>query len=167
MIEWLRFSAIQYLRVKSLGLKQNNVKITTYGLDFLNLGNNKEKHTAGYSRPLISNGIAYVFDDSHNMSGTFDYKSGIFTDASTSKQYIINNDVSKSFSLQDAGSASIDECSYDAKTHIITSNGKQYVYVSNICAEYNATAGTADFSRLGLGLVAVKYNVEQNRWLRG
>lgn len=148
-------------------LKQNNVKITTYGLDFLNLSNNKEKHTAGYSRPLISNGMAYVFDDNHNMSGTFDYKSGIFTDGSTSKKYVINNDVSKKFSLQDAGSANIDECSYDEKTHIITSNGKQYVYVSNICAEYNATAGTADFSRLGLGSVAVKYNVEQNRWLRG
>lgn len=149
-------------------LKQNGVKITTYGLDFLNLGTNKAQHTAGYSRPLISNGIAYVVDDTNNMAGVFDNKTGVFTDAASSKQYIVNNNVENvSFSISDAGSATIDECSYDEKTHIISSNGKQYVYASNLCAEYNASAGTADFSRLGIGSVTVKYNSEQNRWLRG
>lgn len=149
-------------------LKQNGVKITTYGLDFLNLGTNKAQHTAGYSRPLISNGIAYVVDDTNNMAGVFDNKTGVFTDAASSKQYIVNNNVENvSFSISDAGSATIDECSYDEKTHIISSNGKQYVYASNLCAEYNASAGTADFSRLGIGSVTVRYNSEQNRWLRG
>lgn len=149
-------------------LKQNGVKITTYGLDFLNLGTNKAQHTAGYSRPLISNGIAYVVDDTNNMAGVFDNKTGVFTDAASSKQYIVNNNVENvSFSISDAGSATIDECSYDEKTHIISSNGKQYVYASNLCAEYNASAGTADYSRLGIGSVTVRYNSEQNRWLRG
>lgn len=149
-------------------LKQNGVKITTYGLDFLNLGTNKEQHTAGYSRPLISNGISYVVDDTNNMAGVFDNKTGVFTDAASSKKYIVNNNVENvSFSISDAGSATIDECSYDEKTHIISSNGKQYVYASNLCAEYNASAGTADFFRLGIGSVAVKYNSKQNRWLRG
>lgn len=149
-------------------LKQNGVKIATYGLDFLNLGTNKAQHTAGYSRPLISNGIAYVVDENNNMTGVFDNKTGVFTDAASFKQYIVNNNVKDaSFSISDAGSATIDGCSYDEKTHIISSNGKQYVYASNLCAEYNASAGTADFSRLGIGSVTVKYNSEQNRWLRG
>ena len=104
-------------------LKQNGVKITTYGLDFLNLGTNKAQHTAGYSRPLISNGIAYVVDDTNNMAGVFDNKTGVFTDAASSKQYIVNNNVENvSFSISDAGSATIDECSYDEKTLDIPAN---------------------------------------------
>lgn len=157
-------------------LKNNGVAIRTYGFDTM-LGyyhsdsNSGDYHAKGYSRPLYSNGKAYVIDNNMSQAnvGKFDSDTGIFTSTSDSKLYYFNNDANYSFG--DDGNCSFKECGYDGKIITDSETQKKYIFFASMYGVYDSSTGKVDMSRILTDQyskdVAVKYDGNKKKWLRG
>lgn len=149
-------------------LNKQNVKVITYGYDYM-IGNcSKNSHVKGFSRPLVSNETAYYNDGTDSYVGTYE-DDGIFR--ANSKTYYFNND--GKYKINDTILPTLKECDYDSNSKIITDNNQQYIYIASMYCKLTSTdnkTGTVDHTRLSEKATVdskVKYNNTLGKWVRG
>lgn len=149
-------------------LNKQNVKVITYGYDYM-IGNcSNNSHVKGFSRPLVSNETAYYNDGTDSYVGTYE-DDGIFR--ANSKTYYFNND--GKYKINDTTLPTLKECNYDSNSKIITDNNQQYIYIASMYCKLTSTdnkTGTVDHTRLSENATVeskVKYDNTLGKWVRG
>lgn len=149
-------------------LNKQNVKVITYGYDYM-IGNcSDNSHVKGFSRPLVSNETAYYNDGTKSYVGTYE-DDGIFR--ADSKTYYFNND--GKYSTNDTTLPTLKECDYDSNSKIITDNNQQYIYIASMYCKLTSTdnkTGTVDHTRLSGNATVnskVKYDNILGKWVKG
>lgn len=149
-------------------LNKQNVKVITYGYDYM-IGNcSNNSHVKGFSRPLVSNETAYYNDGTNSYVGTYE-DDGIFR--ANSKTYYFNND--GKYKTNDTTLPTLKECDYDSNSKIITDNNQQYIYIASMYCKLTSTdnkTGTVDHTRLSENATVdskVKYDNTLGKWVRG
>lgn len=148
-------------------LNKQNVKVITYGYDYM-IGNcSNNSHVKGFSRPLVSNETAYYNDGTDSYVGTYE-DDGIFR--ANSKTYYFNND--GKYKINDTILPTLKECDYDSNSKIITDNNQQYIYIASMYCKLTSTdnkTGTVDHTRLSEKATVdskVKYDNTLGKWVR-
>lgn len=148
-------------------LNKQSVKVITYGYDYM-IGNcSNNSHVKGFSRPLVSNEIAYYNDGTNSYVGTYE-DDGIFR--ANSKTYYFNND--GKYTINDTTLPTLKECNYDSNSKIITDNNQQYIYIASMYCKLTSTdnkTGTVDHTRLSGNATVdskVKYDNNLGKWVR-
>lgn len=149
-------------------LNKQSVKVITYGYDYM-IGNcSDNSHVKGFSRPLVSNEIAYYNDGTNSYVGTYE-DDGIFR--ANSKTYYFNND--GEYSINDTTLPTLKECDYNSNSKIITDHSQKYIYIASMYCKLTSTdnkTGTVDHTRLSENATVdskVKYNNTLGKWVRG
>lgn len=148
-------------------LNKQSVKVITYGYDYM-IGNCKNNsHVKGFSRPLVSNEIAYYNNGTNSYVGTYE-GDGIFR--ANGKTYYFNND--GKYTINDTTLPTLKECDYDSTSKIITDNRQQYIYLASMYCKLTSTdskTGTVDHTRLSGNATVdskVKYDKTLGKWVR-
>lgn len=148
-------------------LNKKSVKVITYGYDYMIGDCTNNSHVKGFSRPLVSNEIAYYNDGINSYVGTYE-DDGIFR--ANSKTYYFNND--GKYKTNDTTLPTLNECDYDSNSKIITDNNQQYVYIASMYCKLTSTdnkTGTVDHTRLSENATIdskVKYDNTLEKWVR-
>lgn len=149
-------------------LNKQSVKVITYGYDYM-IGNcSDNSHVKGFSRPLVSNEIAYYNDGTNSYVGTYE-DDGIFR--ANSKTYYFNND--GEYSINGTTLPTLKECDYNSNSKIITDHSQKYIYIASMYCKLTSTdnkTGTVDHTRLSENATVdskVKYNNTLGKWVRG
>lgn len=149
-------------------LNKQNVKVITYGYDYM-IGNcSDNSHVKGFSRPLVSNETAYYNDGTNSYVGTYE-DDGIFR--ANSKTYYFNND--GEYKTNDTTLPTLNECDYDSNSKIITDNNQKYIYIASMYCKLTSTdnkTGTVDHTRLSGNATVdskVKYDNTLEKWVKG
>lgn len=149
-------------------LNKQSVKVITYGYDYM-IGNcTNNSHVKGFSRPLVSNEIAYYNNGTNSYVGTYE-GDGIFR--ANGKTYYFNND--GKYTINDNTLPTLKECDYDSTSKIITDNRQQYIYLASMYCKLTSTdnkTGTVDHTRLSENATVdskVKYDNTLGKWVKG
>ena len=149
-------------------LNKQSVKVITYGYDYM-IGNcTNNSHVKGFSRPLVSNEIAYYNNGTNSYVGTYE-GDGIFR--ANGKTYYFNND--GKYTINDTTLPTLKECDYDSTSKIITDNRQQYIYLASMYCKLTSTdnkTGTVDHTRLSENATVdskVKYDNTLGKWVKG
>lgn len=149
-------------------LNKQSVKVITYGYDYM-IGNcTNNSHVKGFSRPLVSNEIAYYNDGTKSYVGTYE-DDGIFR--ANNKTYYFNND--GKYSTNDTTLPTLKECDYDSNSKIITDNNQKYIYIASMYCKLTSTdnkTGAVDHTRLSGNATVeskVKYDNNLGKWVKG
>ena len=151
--------------------RHSNVKINTYGYDYL-LGNpSLNAVIKGYSRPLVSYGKGYYTNGSATDAkvGDYNFKTGIFKVSDTEMYYF---NIGETFTLEDNSICILKACTYDEVEHTFTDTETttKYAYFAASYYPYTNTDGTITLnvtrSNSATTSVTVTYNSTLNRWLR-
>ena len=149
-------------------LNKQSVKVITYGYDYM-IGNcSNNSHVKGFSRPLVSNEIAYYNNGTNSYVGTYE-GDGIFR--ANGKTYYFNND--GKYTINDTTLPTLKECDYDSTSKIITDNRQQYIYLASMYCKLTSTdnkTGTVDHTRLSENATVdskVKYDNTLGKWVKG
>ena len=149
-------------------LNKQSVKVITYGYDYMIGDCTNNSHVKGFSRPLVSNEIAYYNDGINSYVGTYE-DDGIFR--ANSKTYYFNND--GKYKTNDTTLPTLNECDYDSNSKIITDNNQKYIYIASMYCKLTSTdnkTGTVDHTRLSENATIdskVKYDNTLGKWVRG
>lgn len=151
--------------------KHSDVKILTYGYDYLLGGPNRDAVIKGYSRPLVSYGKGYYTNGSATDAkvGDYSFRSGIFK-VSDSEMYYFN--IGTTFSLADNSTCTLEPCTYDETEHTFTDakTNMNYAYFAASYYPYTNTDGTITLnvtrSNSSTTSVTVVYDSTLDRWLR-
>lgn len=148
-------------------LNKQNVKVITYGYDYM-IGNcSDNSHVKGFSRPLVSNETAYYNDGTNSYVGTYE-DDGIFR--ANGKTYYFNND--GEYKTNDTTLPTLKECDYDSNSKIITDNNQKYIYIASMYCKLTSTdnkTGTVDHTRLSGSATVdskVKYDNKLGKWIK-
>lgn len=149
-------------------LNKQSVKVITYGYDYMIGDCTNNSHVKGFSRPLVSNEIAYYNDGINSYVGTYE-DDGIFR--ANSKTYYFNND--GKYKTNDTTLPTLNECDYDSNSKIITDNNQKYIYIASMYCKLTSTdnkTGAVDHTRLSENATIdskVKYDNTLGKWVRG
>ncbi len=151
--------------------KHSDVKILTYGYDYMLGNNNGNGVIKGYSRPLVSYGKGYYTNESADGAkvGDYSFRTGIFK-VSDSEMYYFN--IGTTFSLADNSTCTLQSCSYNETEHTFTdtSTNTKYAYFAASYYPYTNTDGTITLnvtrSNNATNSVTVIYNSTLEHWLR-
>lgn len=151
--------------------KYSDVKILTYGYDYMLGDNNKNAVIKGYSRPLVSYGKGYYTNGSATDAkvGDYSFRTGVFK-VSESEMYYFN--IGGTFTLEDNSPCTLNACTYDETSHTFTdaSTNTQYAYFAGSYYPYTNTDGTITLnvtrSNSSTTSVTVAFDSILERWLR-
>ena len=151
--------------------KHSDVKILTYGYDYMVGGPSLDGVIKGYSRPLVSYGKGYYTNGSATDAkvGNYSFRSGIFK-VSDSEMYYFN--IGTTFSLADNSTCTLEPCTYDETEHTFTDTktNAKYAYFAASYYPYTNTDGTITLnvtrSNNSTTFVTVIYDSTLERWLR-
>ncbi len=151
--------------------KHSDVKILTYGYDYLLGGSNRDAVIKGYSRPLVSYGKGYYTNGSSADAkvGDYSFRTGIFKVSDTEMYYF---NIGETFTLSDNSTCTLEPCTYDETEHIFTDTktNTKYAYFAASYYPYTNTEGTITLnvtrSNSSTTSVTVVYNSTLERWLR-
>ncbi len=151
--------------------KHSDVKIVTYGYDYMVGGTNRNGVMKGYSRPLVSYGKGYYTNGTSEGAkvGDYSFRTGIFK-ISDSEMYYFN--IGTTFTLADNSTCTLNACTYDEDEHTFTdtSTNTKYAYFASSYYPYTNTDGTITLnvtrSNSSTTSVTVAYDSTLDRWLR-
>ncbi len=151
--------------------KHSDVKILTYGYDYLLGDNNRNAVIKGYSRPLVSYGKGYYTNGTATDAkvGDYSFRTGIFKISDTEMYYF---NIGETFTLSDNSTCSLEPCTYDETEHAFTDTktNTKYAYFASSYYPYTNTDGTITLnvtrSNSSTTSVTVAYNSTLDRWLR-
>ncbi|MBQ9785540.1 MAG: hypothetical protein IJW29_08560 [Clostridia bacterium] len=134
----------------------SNVKLCTYGgfsaLSHCSTGGSTNQHTAKishhYIEPLISNGVAYVYDGSTYTTalvGTYDVSNGVFTANSGATYVILPGVTIPAYQVGGLITYAPTVVAATVTSEIATVDGTQYVYYAGA---YNPITSTVDTSAI-------------------
>lgn len=149
----------------------SDVKIHTYGYDYMLGDNNKNAVIKGYSRPLVSYGKGYYTNGSATDAkvGDYSFRTGIFKVSDTEMYYF---NIGETFTLADNSPCEIKPCTYDETSHTFTdtSTNTQYAYFAGSYYPYTNADETITLnvtrSNSSTTSVTVTFNSTLERWLR-
>ena len=151
--------------------KHSDVKILTYGYDYMVGGSNRDGVIKGYSRPLVSYGKGYYTNGTADGAkvGDYSFRTGIFK-VSDSEMYYFN--IGTTFSFSDNSPCTLQSCTYDETEHAFTdtTSNTKYAYFASSYYPYTNTDGTITLdvtrSNKTTTSVTITYNSTLERWLR-
>lgn len=151
--------------------EHSDLKIITYGYDYMVGNHNRNGIIKGYSRPLVSYGKGYYTNGSADSAkvGDYSFRTGIFK-VSESEMYYFN--IGTTFSLADNSTCTLQACTYDETEHTFTdtSTSIKYAYFASSYYPYTNTDGAITLnvtrSNSSTTSVTVVYNPTLERWLR-
>ncbi len=151
--------------------KHSDVKILTYGYDYMVGGSNRDGVIKGYSRPLVSYGKGYYTNGTADGAkvGDYSFRTGIFK-VNDSEMYYFN--IGTTFSLSDNSTCTLQSCTYDETEHTFTdtASNTKYAYFASSYYPYTNTDGTITLnvtrSNKTTTSVTITYNTALERWLR-
>ncbi len=169
-LEYIEFSENENPFAKLME-KHSDVKILTYGYDYLLGDNNRNAVIKGYSRPLVSYGKGYYTNGSSADAkvGDYSFRTGIFKVSDTEMYYF---NIGETFTLSDNSTCSLEPCTYDEAEHTFTDTktNTKYAYFASSYYPYTNTDGTITLnvtrSNSSTTSVTVVYNSTLDRWLR-
>lgn len=151
--------------------KHSDVKILTYGYDYLLGSSDLKAVIKGYSRPLVSYGKGYYTNGTATDAkvGEYSFRTGIFKVSDTEMYYF---NIGETFTLSDNSTCSLQPCTYDETEHTFTDTktNTKYAYFASSYYPYTNTDGTITLnvtrSNSSTTSVTVAYNSTLDRWLR-
>ncbi len=169
-LEYIDYSADENPFAKLME-KHSDVKIVTYGYDYMVGGTNRNGVMKGYSRPLVSYGKGYYTNGTSEGAkvGDYSFRTGIFK-ISDSEMYYFN--IGTTFTLADNSTCTLNACTYDEDEHTFTdtSTNTKYAYFASSYYPYTNTDGTITLnvtrSNSSTTSVTVAYDSTLDRWLR-
>ncbi len=169
-LEYIDYSADENPFAKLME-KHSDVKIVTYGYEYMVGGTNCNAVMKGYSRPLVSYGKGYYTNGTSEGAkvGDYSFRTGIFK-ISDSEMYYFN--IGTTFSLADNSTCALNACTYDEDEHTFTdtSTNTKYAYFASSYYPYTNTDGTITLdvtrSNSSTTSVTVAYDSTLDRWLR-
>ncbi len=169
-LEYIEFSENENPFAKLME-KHSDVKILTYGYDYLLGSSDLKAVIKGYSRPLVSYGKGYYTNGSSADAkvGDYSFRTGIFKVSDTEMYYF---NIGETFTLSDNSTCSLEPCTYDEAEHTFTDTktNTKYAYFASSYYPYTNTDGTITLnvtrSNSSTTSVTVVYNSTLDRWLR-
>ncbi len=151
--------------------KHSDIKILTYGYDYLLGSSDMKAVIKGYSRPLVSYGKGYYTNGSATDAkvGEYSFRTGIFKVSDTEMYYF---NIGEKFTLNDNSTCTLEPCTYDDTEHTFTDTktNTKYAYFASSYYPYTNTDGTITLnvtrSNSSTTSVTVTYNSTLERWLR-